>query len=72
VPHELVRGNSVCDIAPRLAVSPHAVRACVQSLADKLGVRGQLRIAAVGRELLAAAQTSHDDPFTVAGGIRGA
>lgn len=51
----LTDGMSVSRIAAALSLSPHTVRSHLRVIGDKLAVRGQLRIAAVGRGLLATA-----------------
>lgn len=48
-------GLTVSRIGARLSVSPHTVRGRVRVIGAHLGVAGQLRIAAAGRRLLAAA-----------------
>jgi DNA-binding NarL/FixJ family response regulator len=58
----LADGNSVSDIAVRMSVSPHTVRSYVHTLGNKLGSRGQLRIAATGRTLLSAARSANHEP----------
>jgi DNA-binding NarL/FixJ family response regulator len=58
----LVDGTSVADIARRMIISPSTVRTHVRSLSIKLGAQGQLRIAAVGRLLLAAASPRAPEP----------
>jgi DNA-binding NarL/FixJ family response regulator len=57
----LAYGTSITDIAGRMSVSPHTVRSYIHNLGSKIGVRGQLRIAAAGRELLATARTAMPD-----------
>lgn len=52
----LSRGTGVAEIARALHLSPHTIRACISTLGPKLDVTGQLRIAAVARELLVSAQ----------------
>jgi DNA-binding NarL/FixJ family response regulator len=49
-------GLTVTEIARQMSLSPHTIRSHVRTLSDKLDVRGQLRIAAVGRSLIAAAR----------------
>jgi DNA-binding NarL/FixJ family response regulator len=56
--HLLAYGTSITDIASRMAVSPHTVRSYIHNLGDKIGVHGQLRIAAAGRDLLATARAA--------------
>lgn len=52
----LCDGMTVTRIAARLSLSPHTVRGRVRIIGAQLGVAGQLRVAAVGRRLLAAAR----------------
>jgi DNA-binding NarL/FixJ family response regulator len=54
----LADGTSITDIAAHMSVSPHTVRSYVHTLGTKLDARGQLRIAATGRSLLAAARST--------------
>lgn len=63
----LADGTSVTRMAGALALSPHTVRSHVRALGLKLGTRGQLRIAATGRTLLAAAHRSAWDSGPAAG-----
>lgn len=62
---QLARGKCPDQIAGELLVSVHTVRACIRALGDKLGVRGQLRLASVGRELYAAAHAVSNDHLFV-------
>jgi DNA-binding CsgD family transcriptional regulator len=52
----LINAEAVDDVSREMGVSPHTIRASVRQLGDALGVRGQLRIAAAGRDLIAAAR----------------
>lgn len=52
----LCDGLTVARIAERLLLSPHTVRGHVRTIGSVIGVRGQLGIAAAGRQLLAAAK----------------
>lgn len=65
-------GMSVTRIAAAMSLSPHTVRSHVQTVGVKLSARGQLRIAATGRGLLAAAQPSGWDLALQARGEEGA
>ncbi len=58
----LADGSPVSDIAVRMSVSPHTVRSYVHTLGTKLGMHGQLRIAATGRALLTAARSANHEP----------
>lgn len=51
----LCDGMTVARIAERLLLSPHTVRGRVRAIGGAIGARGQLGIAAAGRQLLAAA-----------------
>lgn len=51
----LCDGLTVTHIARRLALSPHTVRGRIRIIGTSLNVTGQLRIAAAGRRLFAAA-----------------
>lgn len=53
---DLAEGRHVSDIASSLGLSPHTIRASIRRIGAALDVRGQLRIAAGGRDLLAVAQ----------------
>jgi DNA-binding NarL/FixJ family response regulator len=57
----LADGITADEIALELALSVHTVRAAIRALSEKLGVRGQLRIAAVGRDLFGAARAVSSD-----------
>lgn len=46
-------GVTVAQIARRLSLSPHTVRGRLRVIGTRLGVSGQLRVAALGRQLLA-------------------
>ncbi len=59
---QLAQGRRADQIARQMLVSVHTVRACIRTLGGKLGVRGQLRLAAVGRDLFGAARTAAGDP----------
>lgn len=52
----LATGHTVTRIAGELSMSPYTIRGHVGALGHKLGARGQLRIAAAGRSLLASAR----------------
>lgn len=52
----LCDGLTVARIAQRLSLSPYTVRGRIRTIGAQLGVAGQLRIASVGRRLLAAAR----------------
>lgn len=52
----LCDGLTVARIAERLLLSPHTVRGHVRAIGGVIGARGQLGIAAAGRQLLAAAK----------------
>jgi len=52
----LAAGSTPADIALDLSLSPHTVRTHIRAAGGKLGVRGQLRIAAQARELVATAE----------------
>jgi DNA-binding CsgD family transcriptional regulator len=54
----LAYGTSIGDIAGRMSVSPHTVRSYIHNVGSKIGVHGQLRIAAAGRDLLTTARTA--------------
>lgn len=54
----LCDGVTVTRIAARLSLSPYTVRGRVRAIGAHLGVTGQLRVAAVGRCLLAALPSS--------------
>lgn len=64
----LVDGTSVTNIAERMSISPRTVRSHVRRLGIKLGTSGQLRIAAAGRGLLAAASSPGTDAFAHSAG----
>jgi DNA-binding NarL/FixJ family response regulator len=51
----LADGKAPFEIGQQILVSIHTVRATIRTLGHKLGVRGQLRLAAVGRDLFGAA-----------------
>jgi DNA-binding NarL/FixJ family response regulator len=63
----LADGVTADEIALELTLSVHTVRAAIRALSEKLGVRGQLRIAAVGRDLFAAARAVSSDHSLVVG-----
>jgi DNA-binding NarL/FixJ family response regulator len=48
----LAEGLSVAQISERMVLSPHTIRSHLRSIGSKLGVRGQLRLAVAGRDLL--------------------
>jgi DNA-binding NarL/FixJ family response regulator len=62
----LAYGTSITDIAGRMSVSPHTVRSYIHNLGSKIGVHGQLRIAAAGRDLLSTARAAMLDGATCA------
>lgn len=51
----LTAGATAREIAGVLSLSPHTIRACIRTVGDKIGARGQLRIAASARHLIDAA-----------------
>jgi DNA-binding NarL/FixJ family response regulator len=63
----LADGTSITAIAAHMSISPHTVRSYVHTLGTKLDARGQLRLAAAGRDLLAAARSTGWEPAAYPG-----